>query len=86
MTSQQIKNLLELLDAASLTYSTSGTGSPTLHMPECDVHLNESGRTSPMLVDPKSDISQGPFGALAKEFGVEAQLVQALAERLSAMY
>ena len=27
-----------------------------------------------------------PLGALAKEFGVEAQLVQALAQRLSGMY
>jgi len=28
---------------------------------------------------------QGPFGALAREFGVETQLVQALVQRLSGM-
>jgi len=32
------------------------------------------------------DLQQGTFGTLAREFGVEKQLVQALAERLPAMY
>ena len=33
----------------------------------------------------ESRLGQQSFGALAKEFGVEAQLVEALAQRLSAM-
>jgi hypothetical protein len=32
------------------------------------------------------ELPQGPYGALAREFGVETHLVHALAQRLSAMY
>jgi hypothetical protein len=77
-TSQQIKGLTEL-DSASLTsIGSEAEVSPTPLLPNAVNDVKS--------VDNDLDLQQGTFGALAREFGVEKQLVQALAERLSAMY
>jgi len=80
-TSQQIKGLAEL-DSVSLTsIATEAEVSPrTPFIPSAvnDVKSVDN--------DNDLDLQQSTFGALARELGVEKQLVQALAERLSAMY
>jgi hypothetical protein len=80
-TSQQIKGLAEL-DSVSLTsIATEAEVSP--RTPVIPSAVND---VKSVDNDNDLDLQQSTFGALAREFGVEKQLVQALAERLSAMY
>jgi len=52
---------------------------------QCQTLSQPQARTEVELANNNGEVTGGPFGALAREFGVEAQLVQALAQRLSGM-
>ena len=97
-TSQQMSKLSALLDSASLPAPTPAPGLATtkpgngafLCNRDSDVSLahesvpeTQNGKVTPQQSE--SRLGQHSLGALAKEFGVEAQLVEALAQRLSAI-
>jgi hypothetical protein len=89
-----MSRLSALLDSASVPLSSIPRTEPSS---TSDLHSHDGIQAfsaPPPRVDRENATGPGqqqqherdPLGALAREFGVEAQLVQALAERLSALY
>jgi hypothetical protein len=86
-TSQQVTRLSKYVDpSAASSVSTLPTDVPT---PDSGSHNHNFKQDLPSV--DRGDVSveyreaQSPFGALAREFGVETQLVQALVQRLAGM-
>ena len=84
-TTQQMGRLTELVDNTPYSY---GSGSspliPQLRTPPEQIQI----QSQPLIRQPIVNMGTGnqPFGALAREFGVEPGLVEALAQRLAAAY
>ena len=90
-TAQQMGKLSALLDSASPPAPNPAPptkpiafdhGSVALLVP---APIQERENTKATSQQAESRLGQQSLGALAKEFGLEAQLVEALAQRLSAM-
>ena len=86
-TAEQMSKLSDILEAALPRSTSSPAGGRTaVHTPE-STHSNTSNK-GPLQSNRNSNVpvfnsDRSPYGDLAKEFGVEPHLVEALAQRLS---
>jgi len=90
LTGEQITKLAYLMDTSqsflprSPASSVSGMSSrPDLHTPDSASLHNTNVFRAPIQAQHNQGLQHGPFDVLAREFGVEAHLVEALAQRLS---
>lgn len=90
-TTQQIRRLTELVDNTPYSYG-SGPSPPSSPIPQLRTPPEQIQiQNKPQIRQPTMNMNMGmgttqPFGALAREFGVEPGLVEALAQRLAAAY
>jgi hypothetical protein len=88
-TSQQITTLTALIDNTPYSYGTSPPSSPLLHLRTSETHRYPHQSLAQAQIQAQEQIMRHPntngyAEVLAREFGVEAQLVEALAQRLAA--
>ena len=87
-TTQQMRKLTELVDNTPYFYG-SGSSPPSSPIPQLRTPPEQiQVQNKPQIHQPAVNMGRGnqPFGELAREFGVEPGLVEALAQRLAAAY
>ncbi|KAI0065267.1 hypothetical protein BV25DRAFT_1822416 [Artomyces pyxidatus] len=83
---QTVANLVDNSQPRSPASSASGFSSRAdLHTPDSVIRAPNVLRSATQAQQANQGLPRGPFGMLAREFGVEPQLVEALAHRLSDM-